>query len=91
MDIGLQSETSCANSKAGLTLAAAIQLTARGLSDPPRYITSFQCRASSVKYEGVPKSNRNCIAGSRQRVVHIPAARRVAQPIASSVTPVPLS
>ncbi|KAG8272120.1 hypothetical protein J6590_049162 [Homalodisca vitripennis] len=30
-------------------------------------------------YEGVPKSNRNCIAGSRQRVVHIPAARRVSR------------
>ncbi|KAG8283325.1 hypothetical protein J6590_021226 [Homalodisca vitripennis] len=31
------------------------------------------------KYEGVPKSNRNCIAGSQQRVVHIPAARRVSR------------
>ncbi|KAG8301581.1 hypothetical protein J6590_049727 [Homalodisca vitripennis] len=28
---------------------------------------------------GVLKSNRNCIAGSRQRVVHIPAARRVSR------------
>ncbi|KAG8279294.1 hypothetical protein J6590_004103 [Homalodisca vitripennis] len=30
-------------------------------------------------FEGVPKSNWNCIAGSRQHVVHIPAARRVSR------------
>ncbi|KAG8335465.1 mitotic spindle checkpoint protein Bub3 [Homalodisca vitripennis] len=37
------------------------------------------CFSHDGLYEGVPKSNRNCIAGSRQRVVHIPAARRVSR------------
>ncbi|KAG8283633.1 Helicase MOV-10 [Homalodisca vitripennis] len=41
-----------------------------------KHVSSLHC---AKVYEGVPKKNRNCIAGSRQRVVHIPAAMRVSR------------
>ncbi|KAG8263856.1 WD repeat-containing protein 26 [Homalodisca vitripennis] len=47
-----------------------------GLNHMPNRLVSG---VTDLHYEGVPKSNRNCIAGSRQRVVHIPAARRVSR------------